>query len=407
MLKNRCITTSQLITCFLTFILAITTHVANANANEFSECKTNLKHLAQTQGFSSYIVDDIIDGLSPINRVITLDNNQAEFVESFAQYVNKRVSSYHVKHGKALLKKHQTLFENLHQQYGIPPQYLVSFWGLETVFGKHKGKMSVLNSIATLACDQRRSEYFTSELFDLFYLLDNNTVEVSQLQGSWAGAMGHMQFMPSAFRQYAVDGDNDGKIDVWQSEVDAITTAANYLNKIGWQKRERWGREVLLPENFDFSAVEFDQTYSLSTFAEMGVTKITGKALPHYQTQAELVLPNGAQGHAFLVYQNFNVIMDWNLSKSYALSVGILADKLIGASGVRALKNTQPLAFSRTQMEKLQVKLNALGFDSGKPDGLWGPNSRKAIRKYQLEKDLVADGFPNQEVFELLGLQQS
>jgi len=372
----------------------------------FKECQSRLTEQAQQQGFSPAI-SDIINELTPINRVIELDNNQPEFAQSFAQYVNKRVSNYHITNGRILLKKHKNLFAKLQKKYGIPPQYLVSFWGLETVFGKHKGKMSVLNSIATLACDERRSDYFISELFDLFHLIDTNVVEVSQLQGSWAGAMGHMQFMPSAFRLYATDGDNDGKVDVWQSEYDALTTAANYLYQIGWQANERWGREVKLPENFDYKKIEFDTTYPLSKFAKLGVTQMNGQALPTYDTQAELVLPNGYQGHAFLVYRNFNMIMKWNLSKNYALSVGILADKLAGSAGVKSLKNAEPLAFSRSQMEKLQSKLNEQGFSSGKPDGIWGPNSRKAIRDFQIKNQLIADGFPNAEVFELLGLHQS
>lgn len=372
----------------------------------FDQCQVRFNRQAHAEGLSNDI-NEIINNLTPIKRVLTLDKNQAEFAESFAQYVNKRVSNYHIKNGKKLLKKHATLFSQLHQKYGVPPQYLVSFWGLETVFGKHKGKMSVLNSIATLACDNRRSEYFTAELFDLFHMIDEQRVAVEQLQGSWAGAMGHMQFMPSAYRKYAIDGDGDGKVDVWQSEADAITTAANYLNKIGWNKQERWGREVQLPDNFDFKSIAYDKRYPLSVFKGLGVKQRNGKALPHYEIEAELVLPNGHQGHAFLVYRNFDVIMDWNLSKNYALSVGILADKLVGGKGVSSVKAAKPLEFSRNQMQQLQTKLNELGFETGKPDGIWGPNSRKAIRAFQIEKKLIADGFPNREVFHTLGLSQS
>lgn len=374
--------------------------------HEFSDCKIRFQEQAKQQGFGENI-STIIQHLSPIERVLTLDKNQAEFAESFAQYVKKRVSNYHIVHGKKLLKEHAEFFNQLHKKYGIPPQYLVSFWGLETVFGKHKGKMSVLNSIATLACDNRRADYFTSELMDLFSLIDTNMVSVEQLKGSWAGAMGHMQFMPSAYRAYAVDGDGDGKVDVWGSKADAITTAANYLNHIGWEKKERWGREVTLPENFDFESIMYDTAYPLSRFKSLGITKADGKPLSNYEIEAELVLPNGHAGHAFLVYRNFNVIMDWNLSKNYALSVGILADKLIGETGISTITMAKPLPFSRTKMQALQEKLNEIGFESGKPDGIWGPNSRKAIRAFQIKESLVADGFPNEEVFTSLGLSQS
>lgn len=376
---------------------------ANNEQPSFEQCKDRFDQRAQRQHYSQDI-REIIQRLEPIERVISLDKNQPEFAQSFAQYVNKRVSDFHVNHGRKMLKTHAQLLAKLQQEYGVAPQYIVSFWGLETVFGRHKGKVSTLNALATLACDKRRSAYFTDELFDLFHLIDKKTVDIEQLQGSWAGAMGHMQFMPSALRKYAIDGDGDNKINVWQSEVDALTSAAHYLSKIGWQRSERWGREVQLPQHFDFSSFEFDKRYPLSKFAQAGVKTADGQTLPKSTMMAELVLPNGHNGHAFLVYRNFNVTMKWNLSKNYALAVGILADKLIGAPGVSSVANAKPLPFSRTKMEQLQAKLNDMGFESGKPDGIWGPNSRKAIRAFQLENELVADGFPNEEVFQALQL---
>ena len=385
--------------CGLAFVSSAHADIAPT----FDSCKDRFQQRAEQQGFSSNI-SRIIDTLSPLERVIKLDNNQPEFAQSFAQYVDTRVSDFHVSHGRKMLKEHAELLRELHVKYGVAPQYIVSFWGLETVFGRHKGKISVLNALATLACDKRRSQYFTDELFDLFYLIEQKTVSVEQLEGSWAGAMGHMQFMPSAYRKYALDGDNDGQINVWQSEKDALTSAASYLQQIGWQRGERWGREVKLPDDFDFSQIEFDKRYPLTLFAEAGVKTMNDTALPKAEMLAELVLPNGHNGHAFLVYSNFNVTMKWNLSKNYALAVGILADKLVGSPGVSSVAKPEPLSFSRSQMTQLQGKLNELGFESGKPDGIWGPNSRKAIRAFQLEKSLVADGFPNEEVFKALQL---
>jgi len=388
-------------------ILPFTSMAAHsAVADEsFAQCKVNLQQKAVGEGFSPFITDEIIEQLSVIKRVVELDKRQPEFTQTFEQYIKARVTKYHIKTGKQKLIQHKALFDRLEKKYGVPRQYLVAFWGLETVFGKHKGKMSVLNSLATLACDQRRSEYFTQELFQLFTLLEDKKVTVEQLQGSWAGAMGHMQFMPSAFVQYAVDGDNDGKVDVWQSEVDALTSAANYLQQIGWQSKERWGREVVLPENFDYSQVAFDQYYPLSHFQQLNITRTSNKTLPDYDIQAELFLPEGHQGPAFLLYPNFNVIMTWNLSKSYALSVGVLANKLIGAQGIQSFKSDNKQsdnAYSLEQMKLLQTKLNGLGFETGEPDGIWGPKSRKAIRLFQLKHQLIADGFPNKEVFSVI-----
>jgi membrane-bound lytic murein transglycosylase B len=375
-------------------------HASIADEN-FIQCKANLAERADNAGFSSYITQTVISNITPLQRVIALDKKQPEFTQTFEQYIKARVTEYHVRVGKEKLKSHQALFDRLEEQYGIPRQYLVSFWGLETVFGKHKGKMSVLNALATLACDQRRSEFFTVELLNLFTLIENEQVSVEQLQGSWAGAMGHMQFMPSAFLKYAVDGDNDGKVDIWQSEVDALTTAAHYLNNIGWQSKERWGREVKLPDNFAFEQVAFDQYYSLEYFKKLGAQQTNSQALPDYDIQAELYLPSGYQGPAFLLYPNFNVIMKWNLSKSYALSVGILANKLVGAKGIEfiAKAESQAKPYSVAEMKNLQTQLNTLGFDTGEPDGIWGPKSRKAIRLFQLQHQLIADGYPNQALF--------
>jgi membrane-bound lytic murein transglycosylase B len=368
---------------------------------DFSQCKINLVERAETAGFSSYITETVIGDISPIKRVIALDKKQPEFTQTFEQYIKARVTDYHTRVGKKKLAHNKELFDRLEEKYGVPRQYLVSFWGLETVFGKHKGKMSVLNSLATLACDKRRSEFFTLELLNLFTLIETGQVSVNQLQGSWAGAMGHMQFMPTAFLKYAVDGDNDGKVDIWKSEVDALTTAANYLKQIGWQPKERWGREVTLPKNFAFDKVVFDQYYPLEHFKTLGVKKVNNQILPAYEIQAELYLPSGHKGPAFLLYPNFNVIMTWNLSKSYALSVGILANKLVGANGLEFLQQEQAkiTPYSVVQMKYLQNQLNILGFETGEPDGIWGPKSRNAIRSFQLQHQLIADGYPNKEVF--------
>lgn len=386
-------------------LLPLFSHATIADEN-FLQCKKNLAKRAQSAGFSPYITETVINNISPIKRVIALDKKQPEFTQTFEQYIKARVTAYHVRVGKEKLIQHKALFDKLEAEYDIPRQYLVSFWGLETVFGKHKGKMSVLNSLATLACDQRRSEFFTLELLNLFSLIESEQVSVEQLQGSWAGAMGHMQFMPTAFLKYAVDGDNDGKVDIWQSEVDALTTAANYLNQIGWQSKERWGREVKLPENFAFDKVAFDKYYPLNYFQQLGVQQTNKQALPTYDIQAELYLPSGHKGPAFLLYPNFNVIMTWNLSKSYALSVGTLANKLVGAKGIEFLsggkENVQP--YSVAKMKSLQRQLNALGFETGEPDGIWGPKSRQAIRLFQLKHQLIADGYPNKEVFSTVKL---
>ncbi|GHE79114.1 lytic murein transglycosylase [Thalassotalea profundi] len=369
-------------------------------ANDFEQCKLDFQKSATELGYSDYIIDDVISSLSPIERVQQLDKSQPEFSETFAEYISKRVTDYRLRVGKQKLNEHKALLDQLTKKYGVPSQYLVAFWGLETNYGSYKGKMPVLNSIATLACDKRRSRYFTAELFNLFDLIDQKSVTVDQLQGSWAGAMGHMQFMPTALKAYGIDGDNDGKVDVWESEADALTSAANYLSQIGWRASQRWGRKVTLPENFDYAQIEQDKFYPLSDFKKLGVTTEYQQPLSNYAIDAQLFLPAGHNGPAFLVYPNFNVIMKWNLSKNYATAVGLLANSLVGAKK----QQFEPLAdkhrYTREQLQKLQEKLQSLGYKTGKPDGIWGPNSRKAIRSFQLANNLVADAYPNQAVFD-------
>lgn len=400
-----------LIFCLSFFSLALMvvqfSHAALADEvsmmeSEFEACRSNLRERALSQGYSNFITEDIIAGLAPLERVISLDRKQPEFTESFGAYIQKRVNDYRIENGKLMLKEYAGLLNRLSTSYGIPSRYLVAFWGLETNFGRHKGKMEVLNGLATLACDTRRSEYFTQELFNLFTLLDEKRVEKSQLLGSWAGAMGHMQFMPTALKTYGIDGDGDGALNVWDSVPDALTSAANYLQQIGWNKEEIWGRTVEIPEGFDYSKVDFDTNYPLSHFKKLGITKTYNRPLPDYQTQAQLVLPAGHKGPAFLVYSNFAVFMKWNFSQNYALAVGLLADSLININNDVEDYSTKPYFFSPNDLKNLQQKLLDSGYEVGMPDGIWGPMTRKAIQQFQQKNKLIADGFPNPEVFEKL-----
>ena len=368
----------------------------------FEQCRTNLRQGAEKRGFSDFILNDVINDLEPLERVIKLDRSQPEFTESFAGYVNKRVNTFRIETGKRMHKEHAALLNTLSNKYGVPARYIVAFWGLETNFGGYKGKIEILNALASLACDPRRSKYFTQELFNLFTLLDEQRVQREQLLGSWAGAMGHMQFMPTTLITYGMDGDGDGKLNVWESLPDALTSAANYLNRIGWNKGEIWGRRVELPTNFDFTQVAFDTPYPLSHFKKLGITKRYQRPLPDYDTHAELVLPAGHLGPAFLVYDNFSTIMKWNYSQNYALAVGMLADRIIGIS--HGLKDSEPGRnfFTNENLKTLQQKLLEKKFEIGKPDGIWGPKTRNAVQKYQLQNGLIADGFPNREVFTTL-----
>jgi len=369
----------------------------------FGQCIANLQQKALQQGVPEAVVTDTLPNLRPVPRVIELDRRQPEFSLSFANYLNRRVTPERVAKGRALLQEHRALLNKLVKQYGIPAQYLVAFWGLETNYGSYLGKMPILDSLATLACDQRRSAFFTGELFDALRLLQQPGVRPPML-GSWAGAMGHTQFMPSAYRRYARDGDGDGRVDLWGSIPDALTSAANFLEQLGWQRELRWGREVRLPADYHYQDLGLNNRLALDHWRETGLHSATGAALPRADVDAALLVPAGHHGPAFLVYDNFDVIMRWNRSEFYALSVGYLADRINGAGELRRPPPTDMPNLSVALVKELQSRLNDLGFDTGEPDGILGPATREAIRAFQQKRNMVADGYPSHRVLKTLDL---
>ncbi|MFB2637137.1 lytic murein transglycosylase [Shewanella bicestrii] len=373
------------------------------HAAAFPTCVANLQERARTEGLSEATIQDTVASLQFVPKVIELDQAQPEFSQTFNNYFTKRATDWRVNEGRRLLKKHRVLLDKLAQEYGVPPQYILSFWGLETNYGSYKGKMSVLDSLATLACEPRRSGYFTTELMQALKLKEKYGFDKSTMVGSWAGAMGHTQFMPSAYAKYAIDGDGDGKADLWNSTEDALTSAANFLQHLGWQRNERWGREVILPRNFSYENLGAKQAQPLSQWAAQSVVQSNGQPLPAIDMKAALYLPSGHTGPAFLGYENFNVIMRWNRSEFYAITVGHLADRINGGEPLKVAPPEQP-RLSREQIKQLQTKLNETGFDVGKPDGVLGRNSSAGIQAFQRSKNMIADGFPSPEVFSALGI---
>jgi len=370
----------------------------------FSECVSSLQKKARDEGISEPVVKNVLGHVAYRERVIAADRHQPEFTETFAHYLNQRVTTLRVIQGRALYAQHRPLLERLTRQYGIPSQYLLAFWGMETGYGHFFGKVPILDSLATLACDPRRSDYFAGQLMDALKIVDRGDVQPGKMQGSWAGAMGNFQFMPSVFLQYAVDGDGDGRRDLWNSLPDAMASAANFLQGLGWQQGLRWGREVRLPDHFAYYRAGLNKPRTLQQWEKLGVRQNDGSPLPDVDIKASLLVPSGHRGPAFLVYQNFNVIMRWNQSEFYALSVGILADRIAGASPLRVPPPADAPRLTRSTVKQLQSTLNEKGFDSGKPDGIMGPTTRDAIRSFQHKQGLVADGYPSRKVLKLLGV---
>lgn len=375
---------------------------APGTSADFNTCLANLQERAGRENLSPRAVATVAT-MQQQQRVLELDGAQPEFVQTFGQYLNARLSEDRIRRGRELYARHRAFLDQLTQRYGVSGQYLVAFWGLETNYGGYLGNMPTLDSLATLACNPRRGDYFSTEFLTALRVMDRESLNPEQMRGSWAGAMGHTQFMPSNYMRYAVDGDGDGRIDLWGSEKDALASAANFLNQLGWQEGVRWGREVSLPAGFDYGLTGRSHTRPVNEWAAQGVLTADGNALPAADIEASILVPAGHRGPAFLIYDNFAVIMKWNRSESYALSVGLLADRIAGAGALRRPPPADQQALSRNEVEHLQLALNQRGYDAGDADGVMGPATRSAVRAFQRDAGLVSDGYPDRSVLEALG----
>jgi membrane-bound lytic murein transglycosylase B len=395
----------RVVSCLALLLPALfSAHGANAEGQDFATCVSGLQQQARERGLKPHLVAALGEAQN-LTRVVELDRSQPEFTQTFADYFNRRVNDYRISRGRELLRQHQALLQKLTREYGVPPQYLIAFWGLETNFGGYLGKISTLNSLATLACDPRRSGFFTTELFLVLELADQHKLDLGKMQGSWAGAVGHTQFMPSSYSRYGIDGDGDGRVDLWDSIPDALASAANYLKSLGWKEALRWGREVSLPGDFPYHESGIDNRKPLSEWSRLGVTRTNGNSLGNVDVKAALLVPSGADGPKFLIYDNFDVIMRWNRSQFYALSVGHLADRINGA-GALSQSPPESRGLAVKEVEALQRELKNLGFDPGSVDGQLGPATSRAIRAYQHATGQVADGFADTDLLEQLGIRQ-
>ena len=375
-------------------LLGMTLAPAQAE-QDFSSWLDGLKTEARQRGISEATLTAAFDGVAPVARVLELDRKQPEFSQTFWTYLGRAVSDTRIRRGKEMLARHAGLLAEVERKYGVQPRFLVSFWGLETNFGDYTGGFPVVSSLATLAHDERRAAFFRSELFHALSILEAGHIRPKTMSGSWAGAMGQLQFMPSTFTGYATDGDGNGKVDIWGSLPDVFHSAANYLSSVGWKGDETWGREVRLPDGFDFGIAQLGVKKPIAEWQALGVRRANGRDLPQADISGSIVLPAGANGPAFLVYQNFRTTMVWNRSILYALAVGYLADRFVDRGRLVATKPADDRPLSRADVSALQRDLNRLGFDAGTPDGVAGPMTRSALRAYQRTRGLPADGYPS------------
>ncbi|MFN3716490.1 MAG: lytic murein transglycosylase [Thiobacillus sp.] len=374
--------------------LALLPALALANASTgFDAWLAGFRASAQAQGISSATLDAALAGAQPVERVVELDRRQPEFLQTFSDYLGRRLTPAQIARGQAMLAQHAALLDAVEAETGVPRSVLVAFWGLETNYGRTLGSFNIPAVLATLAWEGRRNSFFESQLIDALRIVEAGHVAAPDMKGSWAGAMGHMQFMPSTFRAYAVDGDGDGRIDLWGSVADAMHSAGNYLKAAGWRSGEPVAREVRLPENFDWRLARAAHRMALRNWDALGVRPADGGPWPAVAGPAAIVLPQGWQGPAFMVFDNFDVVMRWNRSLNYALAVAQLAQQLAGGAAL-AFGPGESVALSSAQVQTMQRQLNELGFDAGAADGLIGPRTQSALRRFQLSQGLPADGYP-------------
>ncbi len=308
--------------------LFATSAPAKDTEKDFAVWLENLRVEARSAGVSRETLEEAladIEGTLP--RVIDLDRKQPEFTQSLEGYVAARVSEKRIANGRRMMSRYPTWLGRVERKYGVQRRFIVALWGIETNYGKHTGSFPVIQSLVTLAYDGRRSSYFRKELLDALHVLDAGHIRLKRIKGSWAGAMGQCQFMPSSFRRFAADADNDGRIDIWNSVPDVLASAANYLKQVGWQDDQTWGRPVTLPEKFDFSLIGLKTRLPLSRWQSLGVRRSNGRALPQRDLDASLIMPDGPSGTAYLVYDNFRALLAWNKSYAFAVAVGTLSDR--------------------------------------------------------------------------------
>ena len=313
-----------------------TLSVAPSHADtDFDVWLDDLRRDAMADGISAETLDAALTDVALIERVIELDRNQPEFTLTFAQYLDRVVPVSRQNRANAKLAEHRSLLDEIGNAYGVQPRFIVALWGIETDFGRVQGGFKVIPALVTLAYDGRRSKFFRKELMDALHIIEDGHITAKNMNGSWAGAMGQSQFMPSSFRQYAEDYNNDGKRDIWNTQSDVFASAANYLSSVGWQDDMTWGRQVKLPSKGLASpakamALHDNKTKkTLPEWAELGITSADGSALPTRPLKARLILPDGADGPAYLAYANYEAILRWNRSNYFAIAVGTLADSML------------------------------------------------------------------------------
>jgi len=367
----------------------------------FARWLADFRAKARASGISEATLRTALDEAQFLSDIIPLDRAQPEFTRTPWAYLDTAVSPQRIATGQEKLQDVRREADAAAARYGVPASIMVAIWGMESNYGSNYGNTPTVDALATLGFDGRREEWARGELLAALKIIDKGDIDRAHMIGSWAGAMGQTQFMPSNFLAYAVDADGDGRRDIWGSMADVTASTANFLARSGWQAGKPWGVEVQLPAGFDHARADPSVRQAATQWAAEGVRSMDGQALPDL-TDGSILLPAGARGPAFLVGANFRAILRYNNSTSYALAVGLLSQRLAGGPGVQASWPRDLAALTRSEMTELQAALNQRGFPAGTPDGVMGPATRAGLRDYQRSVGLPADGYPSAAVLQRL-----
>lgn len=366
---------------------------ASAKDAGFQQWLGGLRVRAAAQGISTTTFESAFRGVRYDPDVIKRDRNQSEFSKTIWDYLDSAASDTRVEKGRAALAEHHQTLDAIEARYGVDKEVVVAVWGLESNYGTFRGKGDVIRSLATLAYDGRRGAFFEQQLIAALKILQSGDTAPRNMTGSWAGAMGHTQFIPTSYLEYAVDFTGDGKRDIWSDDpTDALASTAAYLAKFGWVKGQPWGVEVTLPRNFDYASANRKVTRTPAEWARLGVRGVDGKPVPNHGA-ASILLPAGSQGVAFMIFKNFAVIERYNAADAYVIGVGHLSDRIGGGPKFAASWPRGDRALTFDERKEMQTRLTAAGFDTQGVDGKIGPKTLEAVRGFQRARGLTPDGY--------------
>ena len=386
------------LTLTVTLLVAVPSVAAPCrNSVNFDRWLEGVRQEAAADGISRSTIASALDGMSYDPEIVRRDHGQGVFQQSFLQFSDRMASNYRIVDGRRLMQKHADLFARIEQKYGVPASVMVSFWGLESDFGTNNGKFSVLRSVATLAYDCRRPDFFRTQLMDALRIIDRGDLTAREMIGDWAGELGGMQITPSDYFKYAVDFDSDGRRDAVHSVPDTLASAANFLAGLGWKRGQPWLQEVRVPSDLPWDQADLSIQLPRAKWSSFGVTLADGRPLPADDMPASLLLLMGRNGPAFLAYPNFQAYLGWNSALVYATTAAYLATRLNGAPPVRRGNGPVPM-LSAGQIAELQRLLAIHGFADGNADGKLGLATRAGVRKAQMKLGLPADSYPTADL---------